>query len=369
MDEENSDSRHSYEACLRELRRGMGCTPGKIAQEPELCDALRTQRWRQFPNPAPEQLVERLRSLVESLEDPRLRGALLVALGFDPRYPQYSLTARRKAYNADLRTSTDPESRRMTVDNLRSVERRENRATELVSAMLQVAPPRETEPASPTSKETGSPLSTVAISHYCRFSDIGALNRQDTTRWVRAYTDPCARELEGSHQYHAENRSGLLRLEEMFGCAVVEQRDLLGSGLWYRLRIHRELTPADGLYSFGCRLHVSSNVKAHPYLSSTVRTDSMERLEFHLVFSPTFPPLRAWWFRSTVNGAVHIEPLPTEGRHLELHDGGNYLYRIFEDEDISSHTDYGVSWVWPNEGIKNSSANFPEINTAMENDG
>lgn len=42
-----------------------------------------------------------------------------------------------------------------------------------------------------------------------------------------------------------------------------------------------------------------------------------------------------------------MEPPQSEGRHLGEYDQGRYLYRIYENEEISPDTHYGISWVWP----------------------
>ena len=183
---------------------------------------------------------------------------------------------------------------------------------------------------------------------HCWFSDTGVLTTQDTTRWLRAVSSPSKQELEVSHNYFADSESGHLRIESLFGCSVVEHREMAGGKLWARLRMHRALTPGDGLYSFGYRLHVDSQKASYPYIYNTASANPPSKIEFHLTFSEKFRPDRAWWFRSVISGQGEIEPPPKEGRHLEKHHGGTYVYRIFEQAEIIPNMDYGVSWTWEN---------------------
>lgn len=149
MHQGTSSARQEYEIGLRSLRRGVGCTSGKLTQNAGLCAALTRRVGNGLQEVPPEALLEELRSLVESLDEPKLRGSLLVALGLDPGHRQYSLSERRRDYGRTLAASTDPRLKSLAVDNVRTLERRENRAIEQVARMLTLdaplPPPKNTQ--------------------------------------------------------------------------------------------------------------------------------------------------------------------------------------------------------------------------------
>lgn len=373
MRDGSSEKREAYEDSLKDLRRGIGCTAQRLEQHPRLHEVLTDRVHAQHGRATPELLLMEVTRLVESIEDPKFRGSLQVALRLDIRYRQHSLQARRERYNEDLLRSPDPDLHRLYVDSPRTMERRENRAIDLVAHLLSAG-----RPISPNGHVIDSPLRPIApqgelaveaISFHCVFSDAGVLLTQDTLRWVRATSPRSDPELTVTHRYLNDDRQGLLAIESVFGCQVIERRETVSGDLFARIRIHRDLAPKDGPYSFGSRLSVTSSVRSRPVVTWRPRTGFTKRIEFHLRFPDAYRPARAWWFHSPREVEGELEPPRSEGRHLEEYDGGNYLYRIFENEDISPHMHYGISWVWPNEGMNNGFANFSERSTAMENDG
>ncbi|MGW9349525.1 hypothetical protein SAMN05421803_10454 [Nocardiopsis flavescens] len=351
MDDDAPRTRREYAEALRELRRGLGCTPERLLRNRPLHRALARRLRARGEAPAPDRLIMALTRLIESVEDPRSRGSLLVALRLDPRYPQYSLTDRRKHYNRDLQRSPDPELHRLYVDSPRSMERRENRGIEQVAYFLSAD--RE---ASVPAHLIDSPLRPIApqrelaieaISYLCRFSEEGVLTSQDTIRWVRAPSPDTNPELSVTHRYFNEDRSGILDLEELYGCRVVERKETVSGGLIARIRTHRHLEPEDGPFSFGVRLNTKSDVRCRPVVMWRPRTAFTKRIEFHLQFPESRSPVRSWWFQSPREIEGELEPDASEGRHLTHYDGGRYVYRIFENSDISPDLRYGISWVWP----------------------
>ncbi|MFD6095178.1 hypothetical protein ACFVWN_08745 [Nocardiopsis flavescens] len=350
MNEETFRKKKQNEESLRNLRRGIGCTPERLSREAGLSEALgrRIRRRRgSAPRPLPQ---EELTALVASVEDPRLRGALLVALGLDPLYPQYTLTERRDEYMRDLALSTDPALKRSAVDSQRTLERRENRAITEVALLLagrseEEAAPRMDDMSEGTARQSG--LDVTAMSYLCRFSSTGTLNAQDVTYWVRSDSLDVEPEVTVLHAYHTETRKGALDITALYGCSVGEVRETASSGLVATMRAHRRLTPDDGTYSFSYRVTVDSENRCRPIITRNVRSRSLKRLEFHLLFSKRFRPDRSWWFRTDMAIEGELEPEKNEGRHLTHFDQGKYIYRIFEGSEIYPGSHHGISWPWP----------------------
>lgn len=344
-----------YVHALKELRKGIGCTPERLLEDALLCHALQQRSGIHERKKKGAALIKELTELVLSLGDPNIRNGLLVALRLDSRYQQLSLTERRRKYNIDLQQSTNPEIRGLHVDSMRTMERRENKAIEQVSRYLYQgnshlvpahAQLNEASPPSMTSEKRA--LSVEAISYACSFSETGALERQDVTRWVRATHTDHPSEITTTHRYfNGHGEDGPMSIESIYGCHITEQKSTDGGGLLAKIKLHKDLTPEDGIYSFGCRVLVNSSIRCAPVILWRPRTTTTRRIEFHLTFHRSHAPLRAWWFKSDTESAGTLEPDPREGRHLKILNGGQYLYRIFEEEVPGTHHQYGISWVWP----------------------
>ncbi|OOC54253.1 MULTISPECIES: hypothetical protein [Nocardiopsis] len=340
-----------YGHALRELRRGIGCTPDRLSESTLLERTLRERIESRGEEVTADRLIMELTHLIDSIGDPKFRESLLVALRLDLRYRQRTLMERRRNYNRDLRNSPDSEMRRLHVDNLRTMERRENKATEQVARYLddglQVSDRAHLRdfPLRPIAPQ--GELAVEAISYSCAFSDTGVLRTQDVTRWVRATSPQTSPELTVTHRYFNENKTGLLDIESLYGCRVVERSETVSGDLLARISIHKDLAPTDGVYSFGSRISVNSDATCRPVIVWRPRTSFTRRIEFHLRFGEPHLPVRAWWFVSSQEVEGELEPPPSEGRHLEHLDEGRYLYRIFENEDITPDLRYGISWVWP----------------------
>jgi hypothetical protein len=71
------------------------------------------------------------------------------------------------------------------------------------------------------------------------------------------------------------------------------------------------------------------------------------RIEFRLCFDAAMAPVRAWWFSGTFDIEGQIEPDFSEGRHLDILESGQYLYKVFEGDVLLPGRYYGVAWLWP----------------------
>lgn len=354
MHSDPSNTQLQYAHALKELRRGIGCAPEKLLEDMLLHRALQQRIEARREDATEDRLIAELANPVNSLSDPKLRRALLVALRMDPQYQQRSLMERRRRYNLVLRNSPDPELRQLHVDSLRTMERRENKAIEQVArslyrgnSYLMPAQARFNDFPSP-SDTPPDVLAVEEISYTCTFSETGVLEFQDVTRWVRATSTRTSPEITVTHRYFNGNgTAGLLRLESLYGCRVTESSETKNGDLLAKIKIHKNLTPGDGIYSFGSRIHVNSSIRCTPVIVWRPRTRATRRIEFHLNFHELHAPLRAWWFIEHRELSGALEPDPSDGRHLEVLDEGRYLYRIFERDNVSPDLRYGVAWVWP----------------------
>lgn len=372
MHEDVPSAQHEYGHAMRELRRGIGCTSDRLSDSTPLEVGLRERIRARREEVTPDRLIMELTNLIDSIGDPKFRESLLVALRLDLRYQERSLTERRKNYNRDLRNSSDPEMRRLHVDSLRTMERRENKAIEQVSRYLanghQVTDRAHLRdfPLRPIAPR--GELAVEAISYSCEFSESGVLTTQDVIRWVRATSTGTTPELTVTHRYFEGNRAGLLDIESLYGCRITKRAETVSGDLFARIGIHKDLGPTDGVYSFGTRVRVNSDARCRPVVVWRPRTAFTKRIEFHLTFQEPHLPDRAWWFVSPREVEGELEPPLSEGRHLEHLDEGRYFYRIFENEDITPDLRYGISWVWP-ETWSSHAQNGRLERMTMENDG
>jgi hypothetical protein len=352
MHDGTGDAQQAYARCLRELRRDIGCTPERLLDCPELLDTLRRRLALRSRATTIEACVTELKEVVAGLNDPRHRDPLMVALRFDERYGQDTLTARRTGYNDDLRRSPDPGIRRLHVDSLRTLERRENDGIETIARLL--ADESDGEPPAPWNEGDETPmrsggsgdLCTEATAFVCYFSPTGSIIRNDVRVWVKAITTVTDQLIPVGYRYFSESRQGVLQISPAFGCTVAEFRESSAGGIAAGLRLHRTLEPADGMYTFAYNVVVHSDVPAEPVLRWKPLSGHMKRIEFHLVFDPAMSPVRAWWFHTTAGTEGQIAPSIAEERYLNIFDNGTYVYKIFEGQPLAALHYYGVAWDW-----------------------
>lgn len=306
-----------YAHSPKELRRGIGCTSERLLENTLLCHALQQRSRKSRGRAESEALIAELTELILSLGDPKFRHGLLVALRLDPRYRQRSLTERRKRYNIDLNRSSDPESRSLHVDNIRTMERRENVAIEQVSRHLyrgnsHLLPAHAHLSDIPSSSGTSGPgaLATEAILYSCSFSETGVLERQDVTRWVRATRPDHDSEVTTTHRYFSSHgKDGPMTIESLYGCRISEKRVANGGGLFAKIKLHKDLTPEDGLYSFGYRVLVNSSLRCAPVISWRPRETSTQRIEFHLTFHSSHAPCGHGGSTRSARLAAHLSQI------------------------------------------------------------
>ena len=351
VNDEAPQTQREYVRAFRELRRGIGCTVDRLAENAHLDRIMRRRVESKGEKVTDDLIIMEITNLIEAINDPKYRDSLLVALRLDLRYQQRALTDRRKKYNEDLKHAHDAELRQLHVDSARTMERRENRAIALVARYLDehrdtaAEVPHRDWPLRPIAPK--GELAVEAISQTCSFSPTGVMTSQDVHRWVRATSSVTNPELTVTHRYFNENKSGLIRVESLYGCLVDSQAETVSGDFIAKLRIHRDLDPADGIYAFATRVCINSDTRCRPVVTWRPRSGFTRRIEFHLKFHDSQKPARAWWFQSSRDVEGEIEPPAHEGRHLQLLDEGRYLYRIFEHEHITPSLRYGISWIWP----------------------
>jgi hypothetical protein len=348
--------RQAYESALSGVRRNVGCTKERLIQYPPLVQVLQRRLAQAGQPETVEACIGELKNLITGLSNPRHRDALLVALRFDPRFPQNSLTARRDAYKGYLAKSSDPESNALSVDSSRTLERRENRgivelARYLTSDKIPLHEPRD--PAKVGTDTTGAPEpTTTAISFTYRFSETGAIVRQDVTRWLTASGQHTSRLATCSHQYYADSRSGVLECHADFGCRILDRFDTDDGGVLETFELPKQLDPGDPPYPIGYHVIIHSDIRCKPIVRWLPGTNSSQHTisqhaEFRLTFHPAMRPSHAWWFAASREAEAHREPHEDEGRHLEILDNGEsiYIYKSFDGRPLA-HGLYGVRWTW-----------------------
>jgi hypothetical protein len=344
---EDADDVHElYAQELKELRQGIGCTPERLWVSTEVASALRRRLQGSEGLITPQALVKELELLVRGLSNPVHREPLLSALGFIMEHSAPILSERRRSYNESLRNARDPSVRKLYAD-IRTLERRENEGIRTLIQLL-VAPIAKKVEAAPSS---GSPrpreLALVSREYDFYFSPTGAILRQEVSLYVRALVPDAEPIIDVTAKYFAESRPGTVTIEACSGCEITELNESPGGTLSGKLKIYKRLRPEDGIYPLSHRLIVNSTARAEPIVYWHVRAPGAKRIAFKLNFDIKMKPSRAWWFASDTTFREEIEPNPGEGRHLELLNNAQYVYRVFEKEgDLAMDCDYGIAWIW-----------------------
>jgi hypothetical protein len=343
---DTTDLQRTYERSLRELRHDMGCTPERLMERPELLITLRRLVVGDDQGVPVSACIHELRRLVANLSDPKLRDPLLVALHLDAAHEGRTLTDRRKRYSQALQRS-----RSSLAADIRTLERRENKGIGLVARLL-AEEYRPSQQFGSTPSEGPTPtlpfskgLTVEAISHVCHFSRTGVMASQEVTRWVRAVVPNASPRIVISNRYYSESRSGVLRLESVDGCEIIDLSEGTGGGVLATIEIFQTLSPSDGTYPFTCRLLVDSDTRCEPVVQWRPPVHHTRRIEFRLSFEPEMTPLRAWWFSGALDIEGQIEPGPDESRHLDILADGRYIFKLFDGE-LAPGRYYGVAWAW-----------------------
>jgi hypothetical protein len=287
-----------------------------------------------------------LKNIVAGLNDPRHRDPLMVALRFNPRYPEEKLTARRTSYNGDLRRDVPD----MHVESLRTLERRENDGIEMTCRLLaregeeQAEPP--VEEGAPKAPDAPGNLATEAIAMTCYFSATGAIVRNDVRVWVRATETRADRHTSVGYRYFSESRRGVLQITPVFGCAVTEIEENPVGGILATLQLHKSLSPGDGVYALAYSVVVDSDMPSEPVLRWVPLSEHTNHIEFQLIFDSAKPPTSAWWFRTTGDVEGQMPPSEAAGRHLDILDNGGYVQKTFDGRPLAPLHQYGVAWEW-----------------------
>jgi hypothetical protein len=346
----DGSTENTQEVCeqeLKELRKAMGCTPERLMECPKLLAALQHPAGT-GPSRTIQACVRTLKDLVESISDTKYRDPLLVALHLDPRHSGATLAGRRGSYGAALRSS-----RSSLAADVRTLERRENRAIRMAVRLLL----EESEHDSISNKTAGAGASAVssfskdlaieAISHVCHFSETGAITEQEVTRWVRAMVPTADPRAIVGNRYLSESRPSVLRMESLYGCRVIDQKEDTGGSILATVEIFKRLRPEDGIYPFSCRLLVNSRRRCQSVVRWRPPHHHAKRIEFKLLFKPEMAPSRAWWFGATLDIEGQIEPAASERRHLDLLQDGCYVYKVFDEPPLVPNYYYGIAWTWP----------------------
>ncbi|TYB69293.1 hypothetical protein FXF51_08700 [Nonomuraea sp. PA05] len=344
MDESTRNVLAQCERELRELRKAMGCTPERLVECPELMNVLQNFTGPGRPRTI-QACIDALIDFVKRISDTRHREPLLVALHLDPAHEGDTLARRRGSYVAALRSSRSP-----LAADVRTIERRENRAIKAaVRLLLENREPDDggvLAPAHAAGPSFSKDLAIEAISHVCRFSDSGAIVEQEVTRWVRAVVPLADPRILVANRYLAESRPGVLRMESLYGCRVIEQAEDPGGSILATVEILQRLRPDDGIYPFSCRLLIDSRIRSQPVVRWRPPFHHPRRIEFKLLFEPEMVPVRAWWFGATLDIEGQLEPAPSECRHLKILQNGRYLYKVFDEQQLMPNHYYGIAWVW-----------------------
>jgi hypothetical protein len=339
-----------YGRSLRALRQDVGCTPERLVLHAELVSALRTRLARQGKPPSAAECVAELSSVVQTLSNPKHRDALLVALRLDQGHLQPTLTERREDFSRALRQSSIPQLRAQSVDNIRTLERRENEGIEEVARLL-----AEAQFPEPDAHPTGRPVKnaeeypprivTTATTNFHFFSTSGVLVRNDVLTEKVATGSAPVNKFTTWRRYYGDPRPGVLSITALFGCYVIDTREDATGGITADLGTFRDLDSASGPYLCGFRVSVNSTVRSLPVIQTMQGTDQ-PRIAHHLIFDAAARPLRAWWYSSDGDVEGRIEPSPEEHRHLELLDQGKYIYKEFDPAQMNLKVHYGIAWIW-----------------------
>ncbi|MFI9846966.1 hypothetical protein ACIHFD_58815 [Nonomuraea sp. NPDC051941] len=346
MDEITENAQEACERELKELRKAIGCTPERLMECPKLLAALQhpagLDRSRTI-----QACVNALKELVGSISYTKYRDPLLVALHLDPRHGADTLAGRRGSYGAALRSSRSP-----LAADVRTLERRENKAIRMAVRLLLEESAHDSTGEKPAEASSSGVLSfskdlaIEAISHACRFSETGAMMEQEVTRWVRAVVPISDPRVIIANRYLSESRPGVLRMESLYGCQVIDQKEDTGGSILATVEISKILRPEDGIYPFTCRLLVDSEIRCQPVVRWRPPHHHAKRIEFQLLFKPEMTPSRAWWFGPTLDIEGQIEPALSQRRHLDLLQDGCYLYKVFDEPPLVPNHYYGIAWTW-----------------------
>jgi hypothetical protein len=171
------------------------------------------------------------------------------------------------------------------------------------------------------------------------FTSTGAIAEVSTRVMLRAKA-PGVRLCCAAHQYAADRRPGVLRIDKVEGGTLVESRESDVGALQSFFELDRELSPADPEpYPFAFRLSVTSTERAEPRLRF-YPDQGNRRLLLQASFPAEARPQRLWWFAGS--NPVHAE-YPTAANVLSPSADGTYRFGF---EDLVSGWCYGFGWSW-----------------------
>ncbi|WP_410671276.1 hypothetical protein [Amycolatopsis sp. cmx-4-68] len=342
------DLRTTYEALLRELRKGAGCTIQKLSEDKysELVLALRSRLLQTGKPISLESCRNELQAIAKSLEERRIRESFLAALRLDSRYQADTLLGRRSAYLSSIEHAADAESRKLRAD-IRTLERRENKGIEMVARALMDDHVSDANIGSlaPTSSDQVD-LHLTRKSHTHFYSETGSVIRSEHRAWTQAISENANPRFPIYYQLFSENRRGLVDIQPLYGCKLVSLEETSSGTVKAILEIFKTLTPEDGPYPIAWNINFRSENRAASHVRWTVKPSLATSSEFHLVFHEACVPVRAWWFSEPSDIRAQIEPSEEEGRHLPLLDGGRYIYKVFDAKKYDTLTYLGIAYAW-----------------------
>lgn len=331
-----ASERLECERALRELRQDIGCTKERLVRYPSLIGAIQ-RRLRSHGKPTTtEACVSELMDLARSLTDPKHRVPLTVALRFDPRYQEETLTDRRRHYNEDGRTD------RRDVD-LRTLERRENLG---ISALVQLLLEDETA--------AGLNGESLRVPRPSRARVLQATAREfwytfGPNRVVRdgliavelVALEPGEHSYRVHSEYYADRRPGVVDIEPAFGCEVDGEPVFDDDRTYVRLRLQCRLEKGDR-HSLVYRVRVHTDKPCRPVLMTVVANDEA-RMAKHIQFHPDAVPQDVWSFSDLPLPATY-SPESANQRLIS-----NAQSRNVGDSwrDLKVGLCYGLTWTWP----------------------
>lgn len=334
---------NEYAEDLKKLRRDYGCTPERLKECKFLYKVLSSRLLHSKHQPDLNSCIVELKNIIGIIGDNEKRGALMAALGLDENHRGPNLNTRRNSY-----LKTFAENRR---PDIRTLQRWEDKAIRILAESLLGEPLIDSRGDGGSEMLSGSPIEkplnslvTTRVADTFYFSNRGIVNRLEVMRWVRALDSDVEPIIVMESNYLTERGEGVQKIEPTFGCSIDSEHAMAG-GIITTFRLHRQLKPSDGSYTFGYRRLIKATITSDPIVW-WIPEYRETRYEVRIVFRKDMVPLRAWWF---VNSSVthgQMEPDLSEGRHLELLDSGGYVYKNFDD--MRPRLAHGISWIWRN---------------------
>lgn len=326
------DEQTAYDRALRELRRNTGCTWERLAESDALRHALEARVAQRAGEPTLLACVEELQETVDELSDLAYRKALLVALGLHEKHQGRTLTERRRSLNADLRL------RREDVD-VRTLERRENAAIQIVAARLAETPGAMARLVAPAERSGGLyHFRTESRETWYRFGPRRVLREQVVAfRQVALAAD--ASTFHVSFNYRADPRDRVIEIEPMFGCEPAGDPHVVEGWTFRKLRTPEPVALGEVCHVM-FRVRVHSDRECLPRLT-TAADDSERQMVKHVEFHPDAIPEKVWSFAHLTDSGIAYNP------RQSLLPAGPQRFVTQAWHDLRVGLRYGLAWDWP----------------------